>query len=811
MKNKLLFFALIITVMVAPQQVMAWSDNYDFSTTVSSGQTLYFKYTAGGRVLVTYPRQGSSGFYEYYTKPTGDLIIPDTVEYNGVKWNVVGITAYAFHECTGLTSVVIGDNIPSIEIFTFFNCTGLTSITIGENVSSIGQNAFYGCLSINSITCMRNLIPTLDGDAFYGISSNATLNVPCGTADNYSDTGWGLFSNIVEMTTPFTATVNTSNDIMGSVSINQCGNTITATANEGYHFVQWNDGDTENPRVLNLTTDAAFTAQFAPNQYEIIGSALSNGTVSGGNTVDYLDSVILTAIPNEGYYFTKWSTWNGSNYEDYSTDNPLTVQVTGPMTYYANFEQISCTVEASPLNSLMGYTTGGGTVYYGSTIQLQAYANTGYRFVGWSDGVILPSRNIYVTSNIQLTALFEAIPQYVISVGSNNSTMGTVNGGGTYYEGDTITLAANPSLGYRFVNWNDGVVSNPRAEFVVKDSFYMANFEIINYVVTAQTANSLRGSVEGTDTVYYGETVTLTATANEHFIFQYWQSTNGATHGNNPLTVTVTSNDTYTAYFVAEQHSVALYSDGGGTVYIGNSGNIGNYDYFSQLTLTATANGNNAFLRWSDGNSFNPRTVTITQDTAFTALFLNGTTFLHDTIIDTVYFNHYTHDTTYIYNYVHDTVRLTTYVIDTTIINFHQYDTTINNYNNFQYDTTINNYYLYDTVVVNNYQHDTTLRYVYDTVYLLRYLTDTVFIHDTIFTTEGIGNVEVLNAKVYTNRSQIFVEGADGNTVTLFDLNGRILAIKQDYYSRLVFDVPASGTYLIKVGNHPARKVVVIR
>ena len=128
-----------------------------------------------------------------------------------------------------------------------------------------------------------------------------------------------------------------------------------------------------------------------------------------------------------------------------------------------------------------------------------------------------------------------------------------------------------------------------------------------------------------------------------------------------------------------------------------------------------------------------------------------------------------------------------------------------------QYDTTINNYYQYDTVFINNYQHDTTLRYVYDTVYLLRYLTDTVFIHDTIYTTEGVNNVDVLNAKVYTNRSQIFVEGADGNTVTLFDINGRVLATKQDYYSQLVFDAPATGTYLIKIGNHPARKVVVIR
>ena len=278
------------------------------------------------------------------------------------------------------------------------------------------------------------------------------------------------------------------------------------------------------------------------------------------------------------------------------------------------------------------------------------------------------------------------------------------------------------------------------------DTTISANFEYIDYIITAVSSNTLRGSVDGMDTVHYGEVVTLTATPNEHYTFQYWQKNDGTTYGENPLTITVSANGSYTAYFAAEQHSVSVYSDGGGTVHIGNSGNTGNFDYFSQLTLTATANGNNAFLRWEDGNTFNPRTVTITSDTAFTALFLNGTTVLHDTIHDTVYFNHYTHDTTYINNYVHDTVRLTTYLVDTTIVNIHQHD------------TTINNYYQYDTVVINNYQHDTTLRYVYDTVYLLQYLTDTVIIHDTIYSTEGIGTVDMLNAKVYCSQGQVVVE-----------------------------------------------------
>ena len=121
--------------------------------------------------------------------------------------------------------------------------------------------------------------------------------------------------------------------------------------------------------------------------------------------------------------------------------------------------------------------------------------------------------------------------------------------------------------------------------------------------------------------------------------------------------------------------------------------------------------------------------------------------------------------------------------------------------------------YIYDTLYLNIYIHDTTFvnNYIHDTIYLYRYLHDTIYIHDTVYMSgEGIEGANVINAKVYTSGGQVVVEGADGNLVTFYDINGRMLATKRDKYSSLRFDVPASGTYLIKIGNHPARKVVVV-
>ena len=39
---------------------------------------------------------------------------------------------------------------------------------------------------------------------------------------------------------------------------------MTATANEGYSFVIWNDGNSENPRTVTITSDTTFMAIFSP-------------------------------------------------------------------------------------------------------------------------------------------------------------------------------------------------------------------------------------------------------------------------------------------------------------------------------------------------------------------------------------------------------------------------------------------------------------------------------------------------------------------------------------------------------------------
>lgn len=121
---------------------------------------------------------------------------------------------------------------------------------------------------------------------------------------------------------------------------------------------------------------------------------------------------------------------------------------------------------------------------------------------------------------------------------------------------------------------------------------------------------------------------------------------------------------------------------------------------------------------------------------------------------------------------------------------------------------------VHDTVIayVNVPVHDTVFAYIEVPVHDTIWLHDTITIHDTIYISgEGIDGVDDLNAKVYSNNGQIVVEGAKGSTVTLYDVNGRMLATRQDNNTPMRFDAPVNGTYMIKIGNYPARKVVVIR
>lgn len=114
---------------------------------IPSGQELYFEFSSldGGYAVVVAPYKSvayddESYSWNGYAKPGGDVVIPDTVMYNGTKYAVRYIRQNAFSYCTAITSIVVPNTVKSIGNNAFAHCSSLHVLTIGNNVSAIGYS-----------------------------------------------------------------------------------------------------------------------------------------------------------------------------------------------------------------------------------------------------------------------------------------------------------------------------------------------------------------------------------------------------------------------------------------------------------------------------------------------------------------------------------------------------------------------------------------------------------------------------------------------------------------------------------------------
>ena len=138
------------------------------------------------------------------------------------------------------------------------------------------------------------------------------------------------------------------------------------------------------------------------------------------------------------------------------------------------------------------------------------------------------------------------------TVTTNTIGNGTVIGAGEYVESETATLIASPAAHHQFVNWifADATTStdNPLELVVNSDITVTAHFEPIQYTVVALTNDENKGTVSGAGAYNYGTEVTLTATPKPGYKLLYWSDRTTE----NPRTITMTKNETISAYFVKE-------------------------------------------------------------------------------------------------------------------------------------------------------------------------------------------------------------------------------------------------------------------
>ena len=186
--------------------------------------------------------------------------------------------------------------------------------------------------------------------------------------------------------------------------------TLTATANTGYHFVNWTlDGSSisSNSSIsITVTSNANYVANFELNSYQITTTAnpSAGGNVSGSGTYNYGATATLTATANTGYHFVNW-TLDGSSV---SSNSSISITVTDNANYVANFELNSYQITATANPSAGGTVSGSGTYNYGETCTLSVNLNENFTFINWTEnGVEVSSDETYsftVTDNRNIVA-----------------------------------------------------------------------------------------------------------------------------------------------------------------------------------------------------------------------------------------------------------------------------------------------------------------------------------------------------------------------------------------------------------------------
>ena len=108
---------------------------------------------------------------------SGDIVIPQTVTYDGRTYDVVGIANLAFRNCTGLTSVSIPQTVTSIGQYAFSGCTALQSVNIPSGVTAINARTFYDCNSLTSIDIPAG-VTSIGNLAFYHCELLTSIDIP---------------------------------------------------------------------------------------------------------------------------------------------------------------------------------------------------------------------------------------------------------------------------------------------------------------------------------------------------------------------------------------------------------------------------------------------------------------------------------------------------------------------------------------------------------------------------------------------------------------------------------------------------------
>jgi len=405
------------------------------------------------------------------------------------------------------------------------------------------------------------------------------------------------------------------------------GTPVTVIPDQGYFFVEWDDGVTSNPRIdLNVTENKIISATLGVDSYTLTYTAGNNGSLSGQTqqTVPHGgNGSPVTAIPNTGFQFIRWS---DGVYSNPRTDMNVMAEINVSAIFSINTFTINATAGANGNIS----PSGNALVEQGGDIVFTMIPNVGYQVTnvvvdGTGIGPVETYTFTNVTSNHSIHVTF-SLRSYtlVYNAGSGGSLVGnlvqTVPHGG-----DGSPVLAVPTFSYHFEQWSDSVTDNPRTDLDVTGNInVVAQFALNTYTITATADANGSISPSGEVLVYEGTSPTFIITPNEGSSIAD-VLIDGVSIG--PVSiyqfVNVVEDHTIEAIFEVTSYTLRYFSGPNGFLagdtlqYVEHGGN--------GTPVLALSNPGYIFLGWSDGSYQNPRSdLNITENLSATALFTDS-------------------------------------------------------------------------------------------------------------------------------------------------------------------------------------------
>lgn len=386
---------------------------------------------------------------------------------------------------------------------------------------------------------------------------------------------------------------------------------VLAVPNSGFAFSKWTiDGSdsTNNPYSQSVHDDLNLSCTFAeipPEEVTITVQTdginvarycIEDGSWSNWSSSEQSFKVNVSSIysieaqPKGNYTFKEWTT--GS---EKTSSNPanFTAKSGVNAVHIASFEAIvmrTLTVVAGTGGKCRAKLNNNWSEYYsgshtftnivdGTKVTIEALADNGYHFSKWTDSGAPSSvtREVIVDSNKTITAQFEvdALDEFQVTYEAIPNESATMDGAGTYADGETCKIKVNVSAGYTLGDvLVDGIKvplnSQNEYKFVVEKNIKVTiNCDLIpgpdkfTLTVRTDTNDTTKGGVGigsaknlATDSGEFvdGTTATIHATAAEGYSFGGWWKDGVKISDDVNFSVTVDATKTYIAKFTQDPY-----------------------------------------------------------------------------------------------------------------------------------------------------------------------------------------------------------------------------------------------------------------